>query len=159
MHFIGQWTKTQNYQIWLSTQDKNLCYRSKLLKSGKSVSVYYENGDVYNGFLSQGKKSGYGVLNEYSTNSTYSGNWENDMVNYFLSQKTGSGCQTSSDNQNIYDGEWLENKKHGQGQLINKKSKYSGNFKKYLYFILIVICLTAMEYFVTPKGMSMKEIL
>jgi hypothetical protein len=80
MHFIGQWTKTLNYQIWLSLQDRNLCFRSKFVKSGRSVSVYYENGDVYNGSLCEGQKSGYGVFNEFSTNSTYSGNWENDMV-------------------------------------------------------------------------------
>jgi hypothetical protein len=37
---------------------------------------------------------------------------------------------TSSDFKIIYDGEWKENKKNGQGQLINNKIKYSGTFKK-----------------------------
>ncbi len=80
MHFIGQWTKTINYKIWLNLQDKNICLRSKLVKYANSISIHYENGDIYTGSVSLGMKSGYGVLNEYSTSSTYNGSWENDMV-------------------------------------------------------------------------------
>jgi len=30
----------------------------------------------------------------------------------------------------MYDGEWVQGKKHGNGQLIAKNHKYSGAFKK-----------------------------
>jgi hypothetical protein len=40
------------------------------------------------------------------------------------------GCYTSQDNKNIYDGEWKDNKRHGQGQLVTNKFKYSGTFKR-----------------------------
>ena len=41
----------------------------------------------------------------------------------------GFGTLTSSDNKYLYTGEWKDGLKHGKGQLITEKIKYSGNFK------------------------------
>jgi len=48
-----------------------------------------------------------------------------------LNKKNGYGTLNSPDNKYIYDGNWKDNKKEGQGQLICGNSKYSGLFKQY----------------------------
>ena len=42
--------------------------------------------------------------------------------------KNGTGSLTSEDSKYIYDGEWKNDKKHGNGQLVNNTIKYSGGF-------------------------------
>lgn len=133
LDFIQNWINTYNFKFWLISHEKNLFMRSTYVKLIKNISIVYENGDIYNGSMSRGKKHGFGVFNEISNGYVYNGNWENDL-------KSGLGCHTSFDNKNIYDGEWKENKKHGQGQLIIDKIKYSGIFKMDLYHGSGILC-------------------
>ena len=44
--------------------------------------------------------------------------------------KNGTGSMTSEDNKYIYDGEWKDDKKNGNGQLVNGAVKYSGSFQE-----------------------------
>ena len=57
--------ETLNYKIWNQEHDENLCSLSKYLKISHNVNNYYENGDIYNGTLSKGKKNGFGIYREY----------------------------------------------------------------------------------------------
>ena len=82
LDFVGNWTKTTNFKIWMNSHDKNLCLRSPFIKQASNIIIHYENGDTYTGSLSRGKKNGYGVLNEMATTSVYNGHWENDMVKF-----------------------------------------------------------------------------
>jgi hypothetical protein len=83
IHFISAWTKSINFKFWVNQHDKSLCLRSTYVKQASNITFVYDNGDVYVGSLSRGKKTGHGVLNEFSTNSVYNGYWENDMVKTF----------------------------------------------------------------------------
>jgi hypothetical protein len=80
VHLITAWIKTINFKYWVNQHDKSLCLRSSYVKQANNLTYVYENGDVYVGSLSRGKKCGHGILNELSTNSVYNGSWENDMV-------------------------------------------------------------------------------
>jgi hypothetical protein len=60
--------------------DSQLCFRSHFVAQAKNITIFYENGDVFNGFLSRGKRHGFGMLSEFSTGSVYNGNWEFDTV-------------------------------------------------------------------------------
>lgn len=121
--FIFNWLQTQNCKTWLHEHDKNLGYKSEYVKHANDVTIYYENGDVYNGSLKMGKRNGNGSYREISTKRVYNGEWVND-------ERNGIGSLTSEDLQYIYDGEWKNGMMNGNGQLIDKKSKYSGTFVK-----------------------------
>lgn len=121
--FIYHWTKTTNFSIWLNEYDPNLSARAMFVKKSDNVTIEYENGDVYTGSLSLGKKSGNGVYTYSNEKLVYNGQWENDM-------KNGTGSLTSEDNKYIYDGEWKDDKKNGNGQLVNGAVKYSGSFQE-----------------------------
>lgn len=84
MEFISYWTQTLNFKIWLHQHDKNLCLRSTFVKQANNINIVHETGDIYTGSLSRGKKSGFGILNEFSSGCVYNGSWENDMVVLFL---------------------------------------------------------------------------
>lgn len=64
----------------MTEHDKNLCLRSEYISNASNVSILYENGDIYTGSVSFGKKHGFGILNEISNSMVYNGSWENDMV-------------------------------------------------------------------------------
>ena len=72
--------ETVNFKLWLNMHDTSISLRSGLIKSVGSVCIVYENGDIYNGALKQGIRSGFGVLNEVNNGRVYNGNWDNDMV-------------------------------------------------------------------------------
>jgi hypothetical protein len=65
----------------MTEHDKNICLRSYYISHASNVQVVYENGDIYNGSLSCGKKTGFGILNDITNSMIYNGNWENDFVN------------------------------------------------------------------------------
>ena len=121
--FIFNWLQTQNCKAWIHEHDKTLGYRSEYVKQANDVTIYYENGDVYNGSLKMGKRNGNGSYREISAKRVYNGEWVND-------ERNGVGSLTSEDLQYIYDGEWKNGMMNGNGQLIDKKSKYSGTFIK-----------------------------
>jgi hypothetical protein len=65
----------------MNEHDRNLFLRSNYIKHAGSVQILYENGDTYNGSLSCGKKTGFGIYNDITNSLIYNGNWENDIVN------------------------------------------------------------------------------
>ena len=71
-------------------------------------SIYYANGLVYHGSLDNGRRQGFGRL--FNENSFYQ----------------------SSKNSLTYEGEWLENKKHGFGTSFGQDgSKYVGHWENH----------------------------
>jgi hypothetical protein len=87
IEFICNWLNTLNFKFWISSHDQSLCLRSYFVKQASNITICYDNGDVYTGSLSRGKKNGFGVLNEYFSGFVYNGFWEEDMVKhhfYFL---------------------------------------------------------------------------
>ena len=79
--FISQWIKTLNFKLWNFDHNKDIYLRSYYIKKSHNISINYENGDLYNGSFSSGKRNGFGILNDISNSMVYNGNWENDMVN------------------------------------------------------------------------------
>jgi len=83
--------------------------------------MYYNNGDVYEGFLKDYKKDGFGTM-EYINGDVYKGNWKDD-------KKDGFGTMTYQ-NGYVYKGNWKDDKKDGFGKMeyING-DVYKGNWK------------------------------
>ena len=129
IEFLCAWIETVNFKLWFNQVDKNLFLRSEYVKHSENLTIFYENGDIFTGNLSFGQKHGFGVITE-ANGFVYNGHWLRDMVIFKIMKKDGYGTLSSNDNKYIYDGEWKDNKKNGQGQLINDKTKYSGYFKK-----------------------------
>ncbi len=80
LDFLCRWTQTQNFKIWSESYDKSLFNRSPLIQSANKITITYDNGDLYTGSLSSGLRSGFGILNEYTTKTVYNGSWDNDLV-------------------------------------------------------------------------------
>ena len=90
------------------------------------MTIYYENGDYYQGNLLNGMKRGIGVYYELATNLTYNGDWWDDL-------RHGTGNLSSQNQDYVYDGQWENGMKEGQGQLIARKEKYSGGWHQDKY--------------------------
>jgi hypothetical protein len=84
MKLISQWIQTLNFKFWFNQHNKNLCLRSSYVKEASNLTIIYENGDVFTGSISRGKKHGFGVFSEISTGNVYNGNWLEDAVNYYF---------------------------------------------------------------------------
>jgi hypothetical protein len=104
----------------------------------------YQDGSVYKGCMSRGKRCGEGLLTSPYGEKLY-GTWFNDVISgrgtlrtakgdrydgHFLnSQISGYGKMIYMDG-TVYEGEWLDGKRHGQGKLItNAGHVYEGNFE------------------------------
>ncbi len=81
IEFLCAWTDTLNFKFWFNQVDKHLYLRSEYVKQTDNITIYFENGDVFQGILSFGQKNGFGVLTE-SNGFVYNGNWFKDMVRY-----------------------------------------------------------------------------
>ena len=98
---------TFNYAFWNHKQSDNLWAYSEQAGFVNTVKIYLENGDIYQGSLIGGKRSGYGSLTEIAGPITYvySGEWKED-------RKHGQGTvnsQTSNPSEEyFYDGEWSQ---------------------------------------------------
>lgn len=108
----------------------------------------YADGSVYEGEFKDSKKNGYGIL-KYSNGFRYEGNWKDDNHNGYgvlfyneddfyagnwifnealgYSVFHGTGLLFSSDF--IYDGEWINGKKSGQGYYQDQNVIYDGNWE------------------------------
>ncbi|KAI5219079.1 hypothetical protein E4T46_06337 [Aureobasidium subglaciale] len=73
------------------------------------------SGDEYTGTFSHSTRTGHGKMT-YANLDTYEGAWENDLPH-------GHGTHTSHRTGNIYTGNWLEGKKHGEGTTYWKCSE------------------------------------
>lgn len=98
----------------------NLSCLSGNCQTGKG-KLKLENGDIYDGNFSNGKKSGYGVMT-YVNGDTYAGNWSNDV-------RSGTGSYTYTDG-NTFKGEWKNDKRNGAGVFTYKSGDvYEGNYE------------------------------
>lgn len=78
----------------------------------------YSNGDVYDGHWSEGKRNGYGTLEEASRkNSKYSGGWKDNKRN-------GYGIYDDRMKHERYLGMWLDGQKCGPGIMVTSSGTY-----------------------------------
>ena len=83
--------------------------------------IEFENGDVYEGEIKDGKPHGKGTMqfnNEWGT--IYVGDWVNGV-------RTGQGTSIKK-NGNRYVGEFLNDELHGKGFLIDEGTVFEGEF-------------------------------
>lgn len=71
--FISSWTKTNNFINWMIKFDENIAGLSEQAGIVPQASIYYENGDYYQGNLWNGIRQGIGIYYEQSTGLTYNG--------------------------------------------------------------------------------------
>ena len=127
--FIHDWiVSSTNFKFFFHEFNEKIWLRSKKLEISNDVEIYYENGDFYHGNLSYGKYNGYGELiyNKDNRVYTYLGYFEKGL-------KNGKGNLTTKDGKFLYDGNWLNDKKHGEGNLVDDNRKFNGNFKEDLF--------------------------
>ena len=86
--------------------------------NAKYEKLTYANGDVYEGYTVNGKRTGMGKYTG-KNGGYYDGNWENDKLNGFAKYDNGY----SFENNIIYEGYWKDNLMDGK---INKITK-NGN--------------------------------
>jgi hypothetical protein len=80
----------------------------------------YPSGNIYTGYLVEGKKQGRGCY-FYCNGTNYNGEFYNDLPN-------GNGLFTY-DNGVYYDGQWYSGKQHGEGaHLYPNGDKYHGHY-------------------------------
>ena len=101
--FIQEWITTKNYFIWKGEQAKDLWMQSSFVVQSPSSVTIFDE---------QG--------------NCYKGEYGKGM-------KNGKGNYSSKDNQYIYDGNWVNDKKEGNGDLFDHGIKYSGAFKNDLF--------------------------
>lgn len=68
--------------------------------------IQFDDGDVFEGYLMNGKKHGHGTYT-WVSGTVYDGEWKDGKVH-------GKGKYTWADG-TVYDGEWKDGKKHGHG--------------------------------------------
>lgn len=106
--------------------------------------IEYSNGDTYEGETLSKSKHGKGKIT-YSDGSVYDGAFKNDKYNghgrlvtdmiyegqFEEGKKSGVGICYNKERTYRYEGEWLEDLKHGQGrEFYPDKSYYEGTFYK-----------------------------
>lgn len=119
LKFILEFTKTQNFKIWLNSFSPNISCLNPLHPFEDNVQFAWDNGDYYKGGMKGGKKQGKGT--HYSAGLTYIGNFDNN-------NREGEGTLTSEKDDYIYDGQWHQNLKHGHGMEVSSSGKYTGAF-------------------------------
>ena len=135
LKFLIAWMQnTYNFAYWKrqSTKHDSLWAYSDQAGFVMSSKLYLENGEFYNGSLNAGKRQGYGTLTE----APYSSGIQNVYMGDWQDDKRhGNGTLTSSDplEEYVYDGEWHQGFKQGRGRLITKREKYSGLWLKDKY--------------------------
>ena len=85
----------------------------------------YENGDVYEGEIKDGKRNGQGTMT-YANGDVYEGTWVDG-------QRSGEGIYTWADSTeavpHFYTGQWEDGKKNGQGTMyFTNGGIYKGEF-------------------------------
>jgi hypothetical protein len=114
---VGQITqrKIDSKQI----KEIHLKHKRKLDSHSLFRRVNFDNGDMYEGFIVQGKFHGKGLY-LYFDGSKYDGDWEKGKY---------SGNGKLNFNSGFYNGGWLKGKKHGFGSLFrNDGMSYVGDW-------------------------------
>ena len=90
--------------------------------SGVVTARNYDNGDMYEGSLRDGKFEGYGIY-RWADGSTYQG-----LFHKGLQEK--EGVATYVENSNTYKGQWHLGKRHGKGVLsMSNGDTYEGDWE------------------------------
>jgi hypothetical protein len=97
------------------------------------ISLFYHDGDVYEGEFKDGKSNGYGIY-KFKSGDVYEGEFKDDKFEgkgiykykngdiykgeFKNNKKDGKGIYIWKNGDN-YDGEWKNGKKHGEGRMTN----------------------------------------
>ena len=95
----------------------------KGIRDGKCY-IIYDNKDIFDGNLKDGKKDGYGVYNFHDEHKTYKGGFKNNLFE-------GEG-EITNDNGYSFKGEFLGGLRHGDNCVEKKEgiTKYKGSFRR-----------------------------
>ena len=113
------------------------CYEGEFfegLKSGKG-RYEYSNTNIYDGYWKNGLRHGSGCF-EFTNGYKYCGDWVDGIPNgkgqenytdgskfegnFVHGVKNGQGKMVFNNGNNIYDGEWLDDKMHGHGKFVSR---------------------------------------
>ena len=148
--FVYHYTKTKSFDYWIQEHDPTLYYISENIVSDKILTVFNEDGSVYEGEYKHGQPNGKGSMTSYDNKNIYDGDWVNgkregigkliicDEYNYtgpFENDNfSGSGGVLCDNKGNIYEGDFEKNKFEGYGHYkMSNGDVYIGEFKEGLF--------------------------
>ena len=148
--FLCHYTKMKSFDYWIKEHDPILYYLSENIVSDKILTVFYEDGSVYEGEFKHGKPNGKGSMTSYDNKTIYDGDWVNgkregngkliisDEYNYTGPFEndcfSGSGGILCDNIGNIYEGDFEKNKFEGYGHYkMSNGDTYIGEFKEGLF--------------------------
>ena len=147
---LCHYTKMKSFDYWIKEHDPILYYLSENIVSDKILTVFYEDGSVYEGEFKHGKPNGKGSMTSYDNKTIYDGDWVNgkregngkliisDEYNYTGPFEndcfSGSGGVLCDNIGNIYEGDFEKNKFEGYGHYkMSNGDTYIGEFKEGLF--------------------------
>ena len=124
IEFLLSYTKTKSFDYWLKEHDLTLYYLSENIIPDKILTIYMEDGSIYEGEYKNGKPNGKGSMTSYDNKTIYDGDWVNG-------KKEGTGTLIISDEYN-YTGPFEKDCFSGTGGVLcdNKGNIYEGDFEK-----------------------------
>ena len=124
VEFLFHFTKMKSFNYWIKEHDPTLYYLSENISSDKILTVYLEDGSVYEGEYKHGKPNGKGSMTSYDNKTIYDGDWVNG-------KREGIGKLIISDEYN-YTGPFENDFFQGTGGVLcdNKGNIYEGDFEK-----------------------------
>ena len=146
VEFLFHYSKMKSFDYWIKEHDPTLYYISENIVSDKILTVFFEDGSVYEGEYKHGKPNGKGSMTSYDNKTIYDGDWVNgkregigkliitDEYNYtgpFENDYfSGSGGVLCDNKGNIYEGDFENGKFEGYGHYkMSNGDTYIGEFK------------------------------
>ena len=150
VEFLYHFTKMKSFDYWVKEHDPILYYLSENIVSDKILTVFMEDGSVYEGEYKNGKPNGKGSMTSYDNKTIYDGDWVNgkregngklivsDEYNYTgpfeNDQFAGSGGVLCDNKGNIYEGDFEKGKFEGYGHYkMSNGDTYIGEFKEGIF--------------------------
>jgi len=150
VEFLYHFTKMKSFDYWVKEHDPTLYYLSENIVSDKILTVFMEDGSVYEGEYKKGKPNGKGSMTSYDNKTIYDGDWVNgkregngkliisDEYNYTgpfeKDQFSGSGGVLCDNRGNIYEGDFEKGKFEGYGHYkMSNGDTYIGEFKEGIF--------------------------
>ena len=147
VEFIFHFTKVKSFDYWMKEHDPTLYYLSENIVSDKIITVYLEDGSIYEGECKHGKQNGKGSMTSYDNKTIYDGDWVNgkregigkliisDEYNYTGPFEndifSGTGGVLCDNKGNIYEGDFEKGKFEGYGHYkMSNGDTYIGEFKE-----------------------------
>ena len=148
--FLFHFTKMKSFDYWIKEHDPTLYYLSDYVVSDKILTVFCEDGSVYEGEYKHGKPNGKGSMTSYDNKTIYDGDWVNgkregigkliisDEYNYTGPFEndifSGSGGVLCDNKGNIYEGDFEKGKFEGYGHYkMSNGDTYIGEFKEGIF--------------------------